>query len=84
MLSVGTYSNAFGRVDFQHSPDQVLCLVRQLLRHIEFADLDFGEESPDILIVEGEAASQEGKEDNTTRPDVGRSTMVIETRYYLR
>ena len=78
------YGNALARVNLEHAPDEVLRVRGQLLGHVELPNLDLGEEVPDVVVVEGQATREEGKEDDAAGPDVGRRAVVRQSSDNLR
>lgn len=73
------HGDALLGVDFEHAANEVLGVRRELGGHGELADLDFGEEMTNVLVVEGEATGEERKEDDTAGPNVGGRAVVVET-----
>lgn len=60
----------------EHLEEKVSRGSLDLLRHLKRSDLDLLEEDSDIVVVEGETAGEESEEDDSARPDVGRSSVV--------
>jgi hypothetical protein len=77
MITKGpTDSDTLGGVDHKHASDEIPCVWRKVGWDGEPAVLDLLQEDADVFVVEGEAASEEGEENDTARPNVRSGTVI--------
>lgn len=50
-----TDRESFGRVDFDHSPQQVLAVRRDKVRHVEHSQLHLLQQIPQVVVIEGQS-----------------------------
>ena len=75
---------ALHRVCLQHATDQVFAVRWNFHRHPVVALLDLHEEYGQLLVIEGQTATDHGVKDNAAAPDVDLLTTVLLTRDDLR
>lgn len=69
--------DALHRVCLQHATDQVFAVRWNLHWHPVVALLDLHKEYGQLLVIEGQAATDHGVEDNAAAPDVDLLTTIL-------
>ena len=77
------YSDSLLDVHNKHPHDQIPGNPIHTGRYLELAKFNFSKKHFDILVVEWQSSSQEGKQDDTTAPDIGSSSLVLEAPHNL-
>ena len=72
-----SYRESFLRIYFDHSSEKVLTIWRDKVRNVELSSFHFFQKVPQVVVVEGQRAHQEGVEDDPARPNVGLSAVVF-------
>jgi len=60
----------------EHPEEKIPGGSLDLVGHFERSDLDLLEEDSDVVVVEGKSSREKSEEDDSARPDVGRSSVV--------
>lgn len=67
----------------KHPRDQIPGDPVHTRGYLELPEFHFAKEYFDILVVEGQSSSQEREQDNTTAPDIGSGSLVLEASHDL-
>ena len=77
IYNVVSYREPLARVDLDHAPQEVLTIWRHEVGNVELASFNLFQEVPQVVVVEGERAHEEGVQNDAARPDVSLPAVVL-------